>query len=207
MTATPTAPQPSLRSPWSATKTPIAAATPQTSKGQRAERAMIGGRAIQSPNAARKNAAQPTYFGAAARRSSPERRRSRSRGASRLRSCRGRPADLLPDLPQLEEEQVCPDEEQHEPLDDGREVPGQPRVDDVRDRRVPRRRALRQRAEEQAASTIPTAELRPSSATAIPMKPIWTIWMSSTPSRNCQPRMSIAPASPAKKPEIAIAMM
>ena len=56
-----------------------------------------------------------------------------------------------------------------------------------------------------AASGTPIAELRPSSATAMPMKPIWETWMSSTPRRNCQPRMSIAPASPANVPEIAIA--
>ena len=51
----------------------------------------------------------------------------------------------------------------------------------------------------------PTAVLRPSSATAIPMKPTFDTWMSSTPRRYCQPRMSIAPPRPAKTPEIAIA--
>ncbi|OLD99843.1 MAG: hypothetical protein AUG91_05825 [Actinobacteria bacterium 13_1_20CM_4_69_9] len=53
----------------------------------------------------------------------------------------------------------------------------------------------------------PTAVLRPSSATAIPMKPIFDTWTSSTPSRNCHPRMSRPPASPANRPEIAIATM
>ena len=84
--------------------------------------------------------------------------------------------------------------------------PASSRLDHVLDRRVAasrcpagaRRRGARR-------SGTPIAELRPSSATAIPMKPICETWMSSTPSRNCQPRMSIAPASPAKVPEIAIA--
>ncbi len=39
----------------------------------------------------------------------------------------------------------------------------------------------------------------------MPMKPTYDAWMSSTPIRNCQPRMSIAPPRPAKAPEIAIA--
>ena len=51
-----------------------------------------------------------------------------------------------------------------------------------------------------AASGTPIAEFRPRSATAIPMKPICETWMSRTPSRNCQPRMSIAPARPANVP-------
>ena len=49
--------------------------------------------------------------------------------------------------------------------------------------------------------------LRPSSATAIPMKPICELWMSIWPSLNCQPRMSIAPPIPANMLAIAIARM
>ena len=56
-----------------------------------------------------------------------------------------------------------------------------------------------------AEKKTPTAVLRPSSATAIPVKPIVEAWMSFVSSRNSQPRMSSAPASPAKLPEIAIA--
>ena len=37
----------------------------------------------------------------------------------------GRAAELLPKLPELEEEQVGADEQQHEALDDQRQVPGQ----------------------------------------------------------------------------------
>ena len=51
----------------------------------------------------------------------------------------------------------------------------------------------------------PTAVLRPSSATAIPVKPIVDAWMSLVERRNCHPRMSSAPARPANAPEIAIA--
>jgi hypothetical protein len=58
-----------------------------------------------------------------------------------------------------------------------------------------------------AASPTPTAVLRPSSATAIPMKPMFETWMSSTPIRYSQPSSSIAPARPANIPEIAIARM
>ncbi len=51
-----------------------------------------------------------------------------------------------------------------------------------------------------AARPTPTAVLRPSSATAIPMKPICDTWTSSTPRRCCQPTMSRPPASPANAP-------
>src|SRR3954454_10816729 len=56
-----------------------------------------------------------------------------------------------------------------------------------------------------AASPTPTAVLRPSSATAIPTKPIVDARTSACPRRNCQPRMSIAPARPANAPEMAMA--
>ena len=49
-----------------------------------------------------------------------------------------------------------------------------------------------------AAATVPLAVLRPSSATAIPRKPTSDAWMSFVASRNCQPRMSMPPARPAK---------
>ena len=52
-----------------------------------------------------------------------------------------------------------------------------------------------------AATTVPPAVLRPSSATAMPRKPTWEIWMSFVAIRNCQPRTSIAPASPASTPQ------
>ena len=55
-----------------------------------------------------------------------------------------------------------------------------------------------------AANNVPTAVLRPSSATAIPKKPICEMSMSFVAIRNCQPRTSIAPARPAKKPHTAI---
>ena len=51
---------------------------------------------------------------------------------------------------------------------------------------------------------VPTAVLRPSSATAMPRKPICEPWMSLVAMRNCQPSTSTAPASPAKSPQIAI---
>ena len=56
-----------------------------------------------------------------------------------------------------------------------------------------------------AAKKTPTALLRPSSATAIPRKPTFETRMSEVAMWNCQPRTSIAPASPANAPEIAIA--
>ena len=55
------------------------------------------------------------------------------------------------------------------------------------------------------AKPTPTAVLRPSSAAARPMKPIWLAWMSLSPMRYSQPVMSTAPASPANAPAIAIA--
>ena len=56
-----------------------------------------------------------------------------------------------------------------------------------------------------AESPTPSAVFRPSRATAMPTNPSDTVWMSPVESRYCQPRMSIAPASPANAPEIAIA--
>ena len=55
-----------------------------------------------------------------------------------------------------------------------------------------------------AATAVPLAVLRPSSATAIPKKPTCEIWMSLVATWNSQPRMSIEPASPAKAPHTAI---
>ena len=61
-------------------------------------------------------------------------------------------------------------------------------------------------ANSMAESPTPMAVFRPSSATAMPTKAIWDeISTSFVLIRNCQPRMSIAPARPAKRPEIAIA--
>ena len=56
-----------------------------------------------------------------------------------------------------------------------------------------------------AAKTVPIAVLRPSSATAIPRKPTCEVWMSFVNRLNFQPSMSIAAASPANTPQIAIA--
>ena len=58
-----------------------------------------------------------------------------------------------------------------------------------------------------AAAHVPTAVLRPSRATAIPMKPSEPTWMSFVATRNCQPRTSIAPAMPANSPQSAITQM
>ena len=50
-----------------------------------------------------------------------------------------------------------------------------------------------------AAASVPPAVLRPSSATAMPMKPtLRDGWMSLVAMWNCQPRTSSEPASPAK---------
>ena len=49
------------------------------------------------------------------------------------------------------------------------------------------------------ATPTPTAVLRPSSAAARPMNPIWLTWMSVWPIRYSQPVMSSAPARPAKR--------
>ena len=57
-----------------------------------------------------------------------------------------------------------------------------------------------------AAITVPPAVLRPSSATAIPKKPTWEIWMSFVASRNCQPSTSSAPASPASAPQTSMTL-
>ena len=56
-----------------------------------------------------------------------------------------------------------------------------------------------------AEKKIPTGLFLPRSATAIPMNPTWTLWITVRSTLNCQPRRSIAPAMPAKAPEIAIA--
>ena len=70
---------------------------------------------------------------------------------------------------------------------------GRPRVE------AARRRAVEERGEhERRRGRRRPRVLRPSSATAMPMKPMCDAWMSSTPRRNCQPSMSIAPARPAK---------
>ena len=48
--------------------------------------------------------------------------------------------------------------------------------------------------------TVPTAVLRPSSATAMPRKPSEPTWMSFVAMRNCQPRTSIAPGQAGEQP-------
>ncbi len=53
-----------------------------------------------------------------------------------------------------------------------------------------------------AASAMPTAELRPSSATAMPMNPTWLAAMSLVTMWYSQPSTSQAPARPAKAPPI-----
>ena len=53
---------------------------------------------------------------------------------------------------------------------------------------------------------MPIAVLRPSSATAMPMKPSVLTWMSFVAIRNCQPSTSSAPARPANAPQMAITM-
>ena len=58
-----------------------------------------------------------------------------------------------------------------------------------------------------AANAIPTAEFRPSSATAMPMKPTWLTAMSFVTMWNSQPSTSQAPARPAKAPPIASVAM
>ena len=58
-----------------------------------------------------------------------------------------------------------------------------------------------------ALNSTPIAVLRPSSATAMPMKPAPTtlaFWRSLVATANCQPSTSIAPASPAKPPHHSI---
>ena len=58
-----------------------------------------------------------------------------------------------------------------------------------------------------AENSTPLVVLRPSSATAMPMKPAPTtpaFWRSLVATANCQPRMSITPASPAKAPQMSI---
>ena len=55
-----------------------------------------------------------------------------------------------------------------------------------------------------ADAAVPSAVLRPSSATAMPEKPSVAIWMSLVASRNCQPSTSSEPARPAKAPQTAI---
>ena len=65
---------------------------------------------------------------------------------------------------------------------------------------VPVTSAPKNRAE----NSTPDAVLRPSSATAMPRKPIWVLWMSLVATRNCQPSTSSEPARPAKSPHTAI---
>ena len=61
-------------------------------------------------------------------------------------------------------------------------------------------------AKSMADRPTPIAVFRPSRATAIPTKAICDEMRTSfVLIRNCQPRMSSAPARPAKRPEIAIA--
>ena len=55
-------------------------------------------------------------------------------------------------------------------------------------------------AKSSAARPTPTAVLRPSSATAMPMKPTVEAWICVVSRRNSQPTMSSAPARPAKQP-------
>ncbi len=57
-----------------------------------------------------------------------------------------------------------------------------------------------------AATTVPPAVLRPSSATAIPKNPTCDTKMSFVAIRNCQPSTSIAPASPAKIPQMTMTL-
>src|SRR3954451_1291106 len=60
-------------------------------------------------------------------------------------------------------------------------------------------------AKRSADNPTPTAVFRPSSATAMPMKPMFVPWIVVMSTRYCQPRMSSEPASPANSPAIAIA--
>jgi hypothetical protein len=60
-------------------------------------------------------------------------------------------------------------------------------------------------ANRSAESPTPTAVFRPSSATAMPMKPICDAWIWVVSSLYSQPTMSSAPARPAKRPAMAIA--
>ena len=62
-------------------------------------------------------------------------------------------------------------------------------------------------ANNSALSSVPIAVLRPRRATAIPKNASLVVWMSFVAIRNCQPRTSTAPPSPAKPPQIAITRM
>ena len=202
--------QPSLRSPRAAAQAPQPAATAARMNEVTGERSSTGGSASHRPRAARPSAGPRHVLRGrlGANRASGRQARACSRGG-RLglgRSPAGLRRGLLPQVPDVEEQQVGADEEQDEPLDDrasgfrrapARSRPGSPGSAS----KCPAIRAPKR----SAASGTPIGEFRPRRATAIPMKPICETWMSRTPRRNCQPRMSIAPARPANVPEIAIA--
>ena len=97
------------------------------------------------------------------------------------------------------------DEQDDEALDDRGEVRRQLRVEHRRIQ-VAHRRAVDQRGEQQRGGGVPSAVLRPSSATAMPRNPIVEPSMSLRSRRNCQPRMSSDPARPAKAPQMAITL-
>ena len=76
-------------------------------------------------------------------------------------------AQLPPRIPDIENEHVGADEEHDQPLDHVREVAGERGLDHIRLQAV--RRSEEERAEEErAARPVPSAVLRPSSATAMP---------------------------------------
>ena len=113
-------------------------------------------------------------------------------------------AELLPRVPGVEDQEIGPDEEHDEPLDDEGQVARELRLEDLRVE-VALRSAREQGAEEEGCEAVPTAVFRPSSATAMPRNPMVDREIVLAATRYSQPRTSIEPPMPAKAPEIAMA--
>ena len=118
----------------------------------------------------------------------------------RGRRKRGKPAPL----PEVEDQDVGADEQQHERLDHRRQVAGELGLEDVRVEAA-RRGAVEQGAEQQRREEDADRGVAPEQRDGDADEADREVWTSSWPSRNCQPRMSIAPPSPANAPAIAIA--
>ena len=163
-----TAPQPSRRSPRSV------AAEPERRR-RRSRRAPA--RAASAPD--RRHARRGTRRRRARSRRCPTSAAPRSAVPDRLSSrsthvahaCAPAQAELPARVPDVEDEDVGADEEHDQALDHVREVAGELGLDHVRAAgRASSRRGARRRAARR--DPMPTAVLRPSSATAMPRKPI-----------------------------------
>ena len=99
---------------------------------------------------------------------------------------------------QPEDEDVGADEQHDEALDHQRQVAGELRLEDLRVE-VPRRRPVEERAEQERGEPDADRRVAPEQRDRDADEADLDVWTSPVASRNCQPRMSIAPARPAKR--------